>query len=70
MEEMDPRGEKEGVSQVEEFIQIVLDPQEPNRVVTIGSLLGPSIKADLTRFLRQNKDVFVWSHQDMPGIDP
>ena len=24
----------------------------------------------LTAFLRDNQDVFAWSHEDMPGIDP
>ena len=58
MEEMDPRGEKEGVSSVEELIQIVLDPQEPDQVVSIGSLLMSGLQEDFTRFLRQNQDVF------------
>ena len=43
MDEMDLRGEKEGVSPVEELIQIVLNLQEPDRVVSIGSLLEPSL---------------------------
>ena len=58
VEEMDSRGEKEGVSLVEELFQIVLDPQEPIRVVSIGSFLEPGLQAGLTRFLRQNQDVF------------
>ena len=48
VEEMDPRGDKEGVSPVEELVQIALDPQEPDRVISIGSLLEPSLQADLT----------------------
>ena len=58
VEEIDPRGEKEGVSPVEELVQIVLDPQDPNRVVSIGSLLELGLQANLTPFLRQNQDVF------------
>nr|XP_023887399.1 uncharacterized protein LOC111999501 [Quercus suber] len=27
-------------------------------------------KEDLTQFLKKNADVFAWSHDDMPGIDP
>ena len=34
---------------------------------TSASLL---IRQDLTGFLRINQDVFAWSHEDMPGIDP
>ena len=55
---------------VEELTQIVLDPQEPNRVISIGSLLEPNLQAELARFLWQNQDVFAWSHEHMPGIDP
>ena len=25
---------------------------------------------DLANFLRTNQDIFAWSHEDMPGIDP
>ena len=39
VEEIDPMGEKEGMSLVEELTQIVLDPQELDRVVSVGSLL-------------------------------
>jgi hypothetical protein len=28
------------------------------------------MKEDLVAFLRRNNDVFAWSHEDMPGIDP
>ena len=58
VEEMDPRGDKEGVGPMEELVQVVLDPQEPGRTVSIGSLLDPGLREDLARFLRQNQDVF------------
>jgi len=28
------------------------------------------MKVELVAFLRHNSDVFAWSHEDMPGIDP
>jgi len=28
------------------------------------------VKEELVAFLRHNNDVFAWSHEDMPGIDP
>jgi hypothetical protein len=28
------------------------------------------MKEELVAFLRQNSDVFSWSHEDMTGIDP
>ena len=27
-------------------------------------------KQDLVKFLRRSTNVFAWSHEDMPGIDP
>ena len=70
VEEMDPRGDKEGVSPVEELVQVILDAQEPDRSFSIGSLLEPGQQEDLTLFLRRNQDVFAWNHQDIPEIDP
>lgn len=40
------------------------------RRIRVGSLLSPEIKESLVTFLRNNSDVFTWSHDDMPGIDP
>ena len=54
VEEIDPRGEKEGMSSVEELTQLVIDPQEPDWVVSICSLLEPDLQAELARFLQQN----------------
>ena len=34
------------------------------------TLASPMIHQDLAGFLRMNQDVFTWSHEDMPGIDP
>jgi hypothetical protein len=36
----------------------------------IGSQLPQLMKEDLVAFLKCNNDVFAWSHEDMPGIDP
>jgi hypothetical protein len=38
--------------------------------VRIGSQLPQPVKEDPVAFLRRNSDVFAWSHEDMPGIDP
>ena len=66
----DPRDQRDKMSSVEDIVQIVLDPELPDRLVGIGSLLEPELWEDLVRFLRQNQNVFAWSHEDMPGIDP
>jgi hypothetical protein len=43
---------------------------DPRKKVRIGSQLPQLVKEDLVAFLRRNSDVFAWSHEDMPGIDP
>ena len=49
---------------------IPLDENDPGKSNRIGADLEGEIKKDLIRFLKENIDVFAWSHEDMPGIDP
>ena len=49
---------------------IPLDEDDPEKSTRIGADLEGKIKKGLIRFLRKNIDVFAWSHEDMPGIDP
>ena len=55
---------------VEKLEEIPLDSSDPGRTTKIGTLTNPTIRQELITFLRGNRDVFVWSHEDMPGIDP
>ena len=48
---------------------ISLDKDNPEKSTRIGIDLEAKIKKDLIHFLRENIDVFAWSHEDMPGID-
>ena len=41
VEEINSREMKDGISPVEELIEVVLDPKFPNRFISIGTLLGP-----------------------------
>ena len=50
--------------------EIRLDNSRPDRITRIGTLASPLVRQALTTFLKENQDVFVWSHEDMPGIDP
>ena len=70
VEDMDPRGEVEGMSLVEELVQLILDLERPDRFGSIGSLLEPDHRERLIQYLKKNLDIFVWSHEDKPGIDP
>ena len=49
---------------------ISLDEDNLKRSTRVGVDLEEKIKKDLVHFIRKNIDVFVWSHEDMPGIDP
>ena len=53
-----PRDKKDGMSPVEDIVQIVLDPKLPDRLVGVGSLLKPDLREELVQFLRKNQDVF------------
>ena len=48
---------------------IPLDENDPRKSTRIGADLEGKIKKGLIRFLKENIDVFAWSHEDMPGID-
>ncbi|CAL2240742.1 unnamed protein product [Prunus armeniaca] len=55
---------------IEPLREEILDPSDPDRKVLVGSLLSNTEMEHLVSFLRNNKDVFTWSHVDMPRIDP
>ena len=55
---------------VEKLEEIPLNNSDPDRTTKIGTLANPAIRQELITFLKSNRDVFAWSHEDMPGIDP
>ena len=55
---------------VERLEEILLDDSKPDRTTRISTLASPMVRPALTSFLKDNRDVFVWSHEDIPGIDP
>ena len=64
-------GEQQTMAEpVEELEEVVLDESRPGRTTRMGTLASPMIRQDLAGFLRMNQDVFVWSHEDMLGINP
>ena len=58
------------VEPIEELEEITLDELRPERTTRIGTLASQPIRQALATFLKMNQDVFAWSHDDMPGIDP
>ena len=54
---------------LEELEPIQLD-DHPEHLACVGSKLAEDLRSPLTRFLKQNKDVYTWKLEDMGGIDP
>ena len=54
----------------EELSTIILEDERPEKSTRIGANLTPKTRELIIHFLKNNKDVFAWSHEDMPGIDP
>ena len=49
---------------------IFLEKGNPEKITRIGTSIEEKTGQDLVQFLRKSIDVFAWSHEDMPGIDP
>ncbi|KAL5546702.1 hypothetical protein UlMin_006389 [Ulmus minor] len=58
------------VQGIKKLTEVPLFDDEPGKTCKIGSALTGQFKEDLITFLREHRDVFAWSHEDMPGIDP
>jgi hypothetical protein len=58
------------VEPLEELSTIILNDKRPEKSTRIGANLTPQTKESIIYFLKNNKDIFTWSHEDMPGIDP
>ena len=54
---------------MEEEENMELVEGDPSKTTKVGKELQRSLKDELVKFLKQNLDVFAWSHEDMPGID-
>ncbi|XP_050258937.1 uncharacterized protein LOC126703927 [Quercus robur] len=62
--------EKRVVAEPTEALEdIPLDENNPERWTRVGADLEEKIKTDLVQFLKNNIDVFAWSHDDMPGYN-
>lgn len=49
---------------------VSLDKSNLERCTRIGADLEEEIKKDLIQFLKKNNNIFAWSYENMPGIDP
>ena len=41
---------------------------EITKMTRIETTLSPEMKSKLVQFLKENLDIFAWSHEDIPGI--
>ena len=48
---------------------IPLDENNPEKYTRVGAGMEKKTKQDLVQFLKKSIDVFVWRHEDMPGIN-
>ena len=49
---------------------MALVEDEITKTTRIGTTLSPKMRTRLIQFLKENLDVFAWSHGDIPGISP
>ena len=49
---------------------IPLDENNPEKYTRVRASMENKMKQNLIQFLKKSIDVFAWSHEDMPGIDP
>ena len=62
--------EEKDEDKVEVLETVELTDRQATKTIRIGMTLSPGMRAKLIQFLKENLDVFAWSHEDMPGIPP
>ena len=62
--------EEKEEDKVEALETVELVEGEVTKMTRIRTTLSSKMKTRLVQFLKENLDVFTWSHKDMPGISP
>ena len=62
--------EEKDEDKVKVLEMVELTDGQATKMTRIGTTLNPGMRAKLIQFLKENLDVFAWSHEDMPGILP
>ena len=57
------------IEPVKRLEEMLLDDSKPDRMTRIGTLANLMVHQALTTFLKDNWDVFTWSHEDMSRIN-
>ena len=61
---------EEEENKVETLETVALVEDRVTKTTRIRTTLSPEMRTRLIEFLKENLDVFAWSHEDMPGISP
>ncbi|GAU51747.1 hypothetical protein TSUD_415400 [Trifolium subterraneum] len=63
--------EKRTIQPHKEVVELInLGSEEEKKEIKIGASLEASVKGRVIVLLREYVDIFGWSYQDMPGLDP
>ena len=62
--------EEKEEDRIEALETVELVEGEANKTTRIRTALSPEMRTRLIRSLKENLDVFAWSHEDMLGISP
>ena len=60
--------EEEEKEKVETLEMVELVDKELTKMTIIGMNLNNQMKKELIQFLKENLDIFAWSHENMLGI--
>ena len=60
--------EEEEKEKVETLEMVELVDEELTKMTIIGMNLNNQMKKELIQFLKENLDIFAWSHENMLGI--
>ena len=60
--------EEKEENKVEAPKEVELVEGKMTKTTRVGTTLSPEMKLMLVQFLKENLNVFAWSHEDMPGI--
>ena len=55
---------------IEALEEVELVKGKSTMTTKIGTTLSPEMRSMLIQFLKENLDIFTWSHKDMSGISP
>ena len=55
---------------MDEITTVNVGTEKDPQLVQIGSTLSSGERERLVALLKDLKDVFAWSYEDMPGIEP